>query len=146
MTYRILQANPAVYLYQIYGLQKRHLPGAPVLSSIEGLWWVALTEHGDVAAIANLMPSATTPNWGYLARCAVRPAHRGHGLQRRLIAVRVAYAKRLGMPGVISDTTDNPRSGANLEAMGFERYEPAKPYAYAITHYWRKILRKRSAA
>jgi hypothetical protein len=63
------------------------------------------------------------------------------GLQRRLIRVREAWAKRNGYRWMISDTTDNVPSSNNLMRCGYKLIEPSAPWANDMSLYWTKRLR-----
>lgn len=112
----------------------------PLVDFSEGHWWVAMV--GDTAvAFAGLRPSLRFPgNCGYLWRAAVTPQHRGRGLQRRLIRVRERKAKALGWQWIFTDTTDATPSANNLISCGYRLYDPAEPYGFKNTLYWRKAL------
>lgn len=113
---------------------------APLADFDCGWWWVVL--QGDTAvAFAGLRESYRFPaDCGYLWRAAVTPQHRGHGLQRRLIRVRERKAKALGWRWVFTDTTDATPSANNLISCGYRLYDPAEPYGFKNTLYWRKVL------
>lgn len=72
----------------------------------------------------------------YLSRAGVSLAHRGRGLQRRLIRVRLAYARKLGRGAITYTVRANPRSINNLIACGFRYYEPAFAWATRDMLYW----------
>lgn len=104
----------------------------------EGYWWIA--RRGDEpAAYAGMKPQG----WGmvYLCRAGVMPAHRGHGLQSRLLRARCAYARSLGMTAAITDTTMTNRPSANnLIRAGFTLYRPTWQWATPESLYWWKTL------
>jgi GNAT superfamily N-acetyltransferase len=104
-----------------------------------GYWWLA-TLSGEPVAFAGLIPSTRWANCGYFVRSGVLPEHRGNGLQRRLMRVREIKAKRLGWTHMISDCTDNLHSANNFIRSGYSLYEPSRPWGFARTLYWRKIL------
>lgn len=101
-----------------------------------GDWWIALNGK-EPAGYAGMIPSVRVANAGYLCRAGVLPKFRGHGLQKKLIRLRVAHAKRLGWSVVFSDTIENPASGNSLIACGFRLYYPDKPYGSDGALYWR---------
>jgi GNAT superfamily N-acetyltransferase len=76
----------------------------------------------------------------YLCRAGVLPAHRGQGLQKRLIRARIQVAKEKGMNWLVTDTNDNPASGNSLIACGFKLFEPTVPWAANGAIYWRMKL------
>lgn len=105
----------------------------------EGYWW--LTFHGsEPVAFCGMKPSAQWANTGYLYRVGVLDGHRGKGLQQRLIAVREAHARKLGWTHTITDTTENTPSSNSLIRRGYVLYEPAKPWGFPHTLYWKKTL------
>jgi GNAT superfamily N-acetyltransferase len=120
----------------IYRLQALCLPEDTPAVVEKGEWWLAY-DGEDAIGFACLARSQSKPNHGYLARAGVAPSHRGLGLQKRLIRVRLARAKAHGWDGCVSDTRDNPASANSLIACGFRCYEPATAYGYDNTIYWR---------
>jgi GNAT superfamily N-acetyltransferase len=130
------QENTAALLHW---LQVETLPGDTPLEVSGGYWWIAYLD-GNPAAFCSLNRSSRWSNTGYLSRAGVLRKHRGIGLQKKLIRVRIALAKRLGWTYVFSDTYENPASTNNLIACGFRMYLPNKPYAGEGTIYWRKKL------
>lgn len=104
-----------------------------------GYWWIAYHDREPVG-FAGITPSTIGPGVGYLKRAGVLPAHRGHGLQRRLLKVRERKARELGWASIITDTTDNVPSANNLIRAGYRLFEP-QPWAFRSSLYWRKDLR-----
>jgi GNAT superfamily N-acetyltransferase len=104
-----------------------------------GRWWLAYNDN-DPVGFAGMTPSSLGPNIGYLKRAGVVKSHRGHGLQRRLIRVREARARRLGWERMITDCTGNPRSANNLYTAGYRMFEPRYEWAFASSLYWDKRL------
>lgn len=122
-----------------FGSGKSATASRPDLAA--GHWWLAYHLDDPMpVAFAGITPSTLGPAIGYLKRAGVLPAHAGHGLQRRLIRVRVSRARRNGWHRVVTDTTDNPRSANNLAAEGFRMFTPAAPWAFPTTLYWQKQL------
>lgn len=73
----------------------------------------------------------------YLSRVGVTTEHRGKGLQKRLIRVRLAHAKRHGYSNAITYTVKaGARSINSLIACGFRYYEPPRPWAGSDMLYW----------
>jgi GNAT superfamily N-acetyltransferase len=106
----------------------------------KGWWWVAYLDKAPVG-FAGLTRSTYGPNVGYLKRAGVDPKHRGHGLQQRLIRVRLSKARRLGMAAIVTETTDTVYSANNLYKAGFKMFDPAVPWLeYKTTLYWIKKL------
>lgn len=123
----------------IHELQRETLPLDVPIQTEFGHWWLVFHD-GKPVAFAGLDPYTQTPNVGYLCRAGVLPAHRGHGLQRRLIRVRERKARVLGWRVLVTDTITNPHSANNLIACGFRLWEPPKPWANNGAIYWRKEL------
>ncbi|MBF9235561.1 GNAT family N-acetyltransferase [Microvirga alba] len=120
-------------------LHSECLPYDKLPNFTEGFWWIAY--HGDDAVgFAGMVRSARWIDAGYMNRAGVVPDHRGHGLQKRLIRVRMRYAKRIGWRWLITDTTENPPSANSLIGCGFRAYDPANPWGGRTTTYWRRAL------
>jgi GNAT superfamily N-acetyltransferase len=101
-------------------------------------WWWLVYDNGEPVAFAGMRHAVTETDAVYLSRCGVLTGHRGHGLQRRLLAVRLRLAKSLGFLAVITTTFDNPASSNNLIRAGFRLYTPDVPWGSLGTNYWRK--------
>lgn len=121
-------------------LQRAALPeDKPVPTRSTGWWWLAF--DGDTpVAFAGLAPSSQWQDTGYLCRAGVLESHRGKGLQKRLIQVRAAHARRLGWQWLVTDTRRNPASANSLIACGFRMYEPSNPWSFRDAVYWRLRL------
>jgi RimJ/RimL family protein N-acetyltransferase len=66
----------------------------------------------------------------YFSAAAVEKWARGGGLQRRMIRVRLRWARRRGLRTVVTYTVkDNYPSIANLIKCGFRFYDPEDPWA-----------------
>jgi GNAT superfamily N-acetyltransferase len=104
-----------------------------------GYWWLAYHAATPVG-FAGITPSTIGPGVGYLKRAGVLPAHRGRGLQRRLLKVRERKARQLGWTSVITDTTDNVPSANNLIKAGYLLFSP-EPWSFGHSLYWTKELR-----
>lgn len=116
-----------------FGKQAKHV------STAIGSWW--LVHRGDEAiGFAGLYPSSQYYDAGYMVRAGVLPAHRGHGLQRRLLRVREAKAKRKGWTCVVTDCTDTVYSANNLIAAGYKIFDPACRWAFEKSIYlWKEF-------
>lgn len=121
-------------------LQVICLPTDDPLETTEGQWWLAF-EGKEPVAFCGLTRSAQWLNVGYLCRAGVLHSQRGKHLQRRLIRVRLAQAKRLGYQWCITDTCNNPASANSLIACGFKMYLPRAPWGLRKSIYWRKALK-----
>lgn len=103
-------------------------------------WWVVETDAGELAAYAAARPSNSTPGGAYLCRAGVLPAFRGQRLQRRLVRVREAWARRHGYTSCVTDTYWNPASANTLIACGYKMWTPKEPWSYADACYWIRSL------
>jgi GNAT superfamily N-acetyltransferase len=121
-------------------LQKQCLPYDEPTSTTSGYWWLVHSEDGIPVAFAGLVPSQRWSDCGYLCRAGVLPAHRGQGIQKKLIRVRVRQARALGWNWLITDTHENPASSNSLIARGFKMFDPTKPWGADNALYWRLKL------
>lgn len=143
--YKIVRVNldDADTCAKIKALHKRCFPSDEVLEPDSGYWWVVKNKT-DIVGFCAMRRSTRWADTGYLWRAAVHPAHRGRGLQRRMILVRERMARRLGWNYLISDTNQNPQSANNLIKAGYRMYDPSWPYAFETTCYWKKALGRRT--
>jgi len=90
-------------------------------------WWIGWVDKEPAAyAGLRLLPGGLA----FLSRAGVLPPARGKGLQRRLIRVRLAAARRAGLETAFTYTVaDNVPSMNNLIAEGFRTYEPEWAWA-----------------
>jgi GNAT superfamily N-acetyltransferase len=128
--------NPSIVTLICY-LQKKTLPSDTVFKPDRGHWWIAYAEDGKPVAFAGLVRSIKWSDAGYLCRAGVLDGFNGHGLQKRLILVRIKQARKLGWSYVITDTTDNPASANSLINAGFKIYSPRSPWSLKNAIYWR---------
>lgn len=106
---------------------------------LHGDWWIAYAGKTPVA-YAGLHKSTKEFNAGYLCRAGVLAEARGHGLQRRLIKVRVRAATLNGYASVVSYThPHNAHSINNLIACGFRAFAPKDAFGGQWC-YWRKPI------
>lgn len=97
--------------------------------------WIARDADGAPVGFA----SAFCDSAGnvFLSSAGVLPRARGAGLQRRLIRVRVNWARSIGAPKVYTYTVlKNYPSMISLIKAGFELYTPYYAYAGADAHYF----------
>lgn len=118
-------------------LQKKILPADTPYKTDRGHWWIAYAECGKPVAFAGIVRSTIWTDTGYLCRAGVLDGFTGHGLQKRLISVRLRKAKALGWNWCITDTTDNPASSNSLINAGFKIYTPSSPWSFKNAIYWR---------
>jgi len=119
-------------------LQKACLPADVVYKITDKeYWYVAYTQDGEAAGFAGIVPSTRWSDTMYLCRAGVVLAHRGRGLQKKLIKARIRKAKALGMNWVITDTNQNPASANSLISTGFKVFDPSKPWGLKTALYWK---------
>lgn len=104
-----------------------------------GSWWIAYDGTKPIG-FCGVNASSSWRKTGYMCRAGVKWDYRGLGLHRRLIQVRVRYAKKQAWTHLVTDTTDNCSSANNLIANGFRMYKPSKPWGLPGACYWIKKL------
>lgn len=106
-----------------------------------GYWFLVFHKTTEVVGFAGLVPMTPFPNVGYLKRCYVLPEHRGHGLQRQLLAAREGKALELGWTTLVTETHhNNEYSGRNFEKAGYRPCKPEQPWVNYSANYWVKDL------
>ncbi len=120
-------------------LQESFRPTMPIADTTDGWWWIVYHKRIPVAYLG-MIPSTHYPNAGYFKRVGVLPEHRGNALQGRLMRVMERCARRLGLTLLVSDTTETVHSANNFVRAGWSMFEPAYPWAFPKTLYWRKAL------
>lgn len=123
---------------RLRALHKRTLPSDRPPTWSDGWWWIAFDDAGEPVGFCGLQPSVRWLDCIYLCRAGVVPSARGKGLQRRLISVRLRFARAMGMRWAVTDTFENPASSNNLIRCGFMLYEPSRPWGYKGALYWRR--------
>lgn len=112
---------------------------APQADYEVGYWWLCYFEK-EPMGFAGITPSVLGTTTGYLKRVGVVPEHTGHGLQKRLIRVREAKARKVGWTRIVTDCTDNPASANSLYKAGYKMFTPHCPWAFDNSLYWTKNL------
>ena len=109
---------------------------------LEGaMWWILWDENEEPAGFCGVWPPAFAGRPCYLIRAGVLPAHRGQGLQKRMIAIRLKYAKQQGWKSAVTYTlVDNAPSSNSLITAGFRVYDPAYKWNGRGIIYWRYEL------
>ena len=112
------------------------------INPADSLWWIVW--HGkQPVAYAGLRLCQAEHNLGlaFLCRVGVVPAHRGRGLQKRLIRIREAAARRLAVTELITYCVPwNCPSLNSLISCGYKFYRPTTKYGGAGAVYLRKVL------
>jgi predicted acetyltransferase len=135
---RVDTRQPAVQT-KLSLLHKKCLPYDKSYDTNHGYWWIATKDGLDIG-FAGLIYSPWWSDCGYLIRCGVLPNHRGQGLQKKFIRVRIRQAKALKMNWLVTSTYDNPASANSLISCGFKLFNPSKPWMAKNTLYWRLKL------
>lgn len=120
-------------------LQKKCLPNDKPYDTTSGYWWIAIKNGVDIG-FAGLVHSSRWTDCCNLVRAGVVPDHRGQGLQKKFIRVRIRQAKALKMNWIVTSTYDNPASANSLIACGFKMFDPSVPWMTRHTSYWRLKL------
>jgi predicted acetyltransferase len=120
-------------------LQKICLPYDKPYDTTAGYWWIAVKDGVDIG-FAGLVHSSRWSDCCNLIRAGVVPDHRGQGLQKKFIRVRIRQAKALKMNWIVTSTYDNPASANSLISCGFKMFNPSKPWMTRHTSYWRLKL------
>lgn len=112
-------------------------PGEPLDHNVLDEHWIAW--DGDTPiGFATIRPLVYDNDTAYLSRAGVTERGTGKGLHRRLIKIRLQWAKRNGYTRVITYTSrDNCKSYYNLQKCGFYLYEPGYRYVGKDFLYWR---------
>ena len=138
---RLVDASKPRWFAVLTKLQKRCLPYDEMYAPLIGWWHIVFTEDMQPVAFSGLVPSIRWSDTVYLCRAGVLKEHRGQGIQKRLIQIRLKKAKALGMNWAVTDTYNNPASTNSLVSCGFRLFEPTTPWGDANTLHWRyKIL------
>ncbi len=136
---RLVRVDGAKWASRLDELHRICLPGDDLYDTLKGHWWVAF-EGPQAVAFAGYSPVSREPGYAYLCRSGVIPSHRGRGIQKRLIKVRVRHARAAGYRCLISATYFNPPSANSLIACGFRMYDPHTPWLDTGACYWRLPL------
>jgi GNAT superfamily N-acetyltransferase len=139
--YRIRRARTQGDIAGMKALERVQFPqdDPPSWDAPGAEWWVVKDANGNVVAFGGGW-LRVSENMYYLARSAVADAHQGHGLQKRLIRVRVRAARAMGARGAFTYTVFNPASANSLIACGFKMYRPAWRYGGKTAQYWRRMF------
>lgn len=139
MSYRIRREPAPV---AVLALDEICFPHDDRVNVIDSLWWI-VWQGEEAVAYAGLRPCQVEHNagLGFLCRVGVVPEHRGRGLQKRLIRVREAAAKAIGLEELVSYCVPwNCASLNSLVACGYKFYRPATKWGGAGAVYLHKKL------
>lgn len=139
MSYKIRQEPMPL---AVIPLDEICFPADDRINPADSLWWIAW--HGkQPVAYAGLRLCRLEQNLGaaFLCRAGVIPAHRGRGLQKRLIRVRENAARKLAITELVTYcVTYNAPSINSLIRCGYRTYNPATKYGGPNAVYFRKPL------
>jgi GNAT superfamily N-acetyltransferase len=139
ITIRRVDGKSKEAAHDLYSMQEACLPDDAPADVSRGHWWIA-EDDDEPVGFAGLYRSVNWDNGVYLVRSGVMPSHRGNGLQKRLIRVRLAFAKRSGFKLAVSETTFNPPSANSLIACGFKTFTPPNLWGPKGAIYFRKNI------
>lgn len=141
--YLICEVNGSVFAGMIHSWNALNSVFPPLTDHhLEtGYWWFVHGVDAEPVAFAGMVMFEPFPGVGYLKRAYVNPAHRGHGLQRILLAVREAKARDLGWTQLVSEcAAGNVHSARNFAAAGFLSVEPEQRWGAPGSAYWSLLL------
>lgn len=124
---------------ELYDLQEQCFPNFHVYPLNTACWWLAFEDDTPVGFAGMCRGSSTGA--AYLCYAGVAPSHRGRGIQKQLIRVRLAEARRQGYAAAVTDTYHNPASANSLIACGFRMFQPAHLWAGEDSCHWRRLLK-----
>lgn len=138
---RIREVNTLIgkYVDQLTDLHTKCFPSDEMPDFTKGYWWVVYDGYTQVGFCGLVI----VPSWddtGYLSRGGVVSTHRGRGLQRKMINVRIKKARKIGWDRLISATRENIPSSNNLMKCGFTLYQPKQEWLDGHSLYWIKKL------
>lgn len=109
----------------IRGLDRLCFPSDDPYEPRGSWWWIARDGENPVG-YAGLKPLKDEPGVAFMSRVGVLPTHRGKGLGRRLVEVRVQFARsQPDIDTLITYTSpQNIASANNLISAGFRLYTP----------------------
>lgn len=107
------------------------------------VWWLVEDDDGAVVGFGGVSigPPYAFVSQAYLRRAGLLSRVAGRGLHRRLIRVRLAYARAQGATHAVTYTvSDGLKSANNLIACGFRLYTPWQAWAGKGPLYFRLVL------
>ena len=114
-------------------LEQRHLE--------RGYWWLVRTWNRSIIGFAGMVPMTPFDGVGYLKRAYIAPAHRGNGLQFKLLHLREAKAIEIGWHTLVSEChADNSHAASNFIKAGFTVTDPEQVWGAPGSIYFVKRL------
>lgn len=142
----LVRIVPTLEVELVRAIDRAVLPGNYFEDPDMGnLYWLAELRDKTPVGYCSVRPTQYDPtHTAFLSRSGVLPPYRGQGLQRRMIRVRVAWARRMSFQHVITYCgTYNVPSATNLIKEGFRPWWPPDsigPWAGEDVIYFRKTL------
>jgi GNAT superfamily N-acetyltransferase len=101
--------------------------------------WVSMID-GELAGYLSAHPINNRGRW-FFSRVGVMPAHRGRGLQRRLMAVMEKHGRASGWKEIVTYTAGgNGWSTRNILASGYRTYEPRSSWVgWEVVHMRKRL-------
>lgn len=130
---------PVTDLDLVAKIDRQIFPEDPPVELKDTKWWVAFRGRRPVGfcGIALREEGKT----GYMTRAGVVAGARRQGIHKRLIRVRLRWARQMKLSHVVTYTVSgNCGSSNNLIRAGFELYNPKEPWAGRSDLYWIKSL------
>ena len=139
MKYRIQREEAPL---AVLALDEECFPHDDRVSVENSIWWLVYRGKTVVGyAGLRLCKAEHNRGVGFLCRVGVVRKHRGHGLQKRLIRVRDAAARAIGLNQLVTYCVSwNCASINSLIACGYKFYRPATKYGGSGAVYLRKVL------
>ena len=134
---RTVRVDPAKKTAVLTALHTLTFPSDEIPTWKHDATWLVM-DNGE--PVAFLYAEDVGDNTLYFSRVGVLPSHRGKGVQAKLMAKLEAHAKAEGYEVIISTTLNNLPSANSFIKRGWRLYDPAAPWAWEGTLYWRHQL------
>jgi len=132
---------PASVQKEVVRLDKIIFAGSPKVDLKDSWWWIARDDDGKAIAYAAMRAAVMDchKDMAYMVRSGVLKAHRGNGIQKKLIKSRINMATRMGFKAIVTYAMDwNLASANSLITCGFKLYAPPVKYVGSDVYYFRK--------
>lgn len=143
VTNYILKEVDGVAAGEVLEYLNKQNPEFPELKRIHldrGYWWLVRTWNKAIVGFAGMVQMIPFENVGYMKRAYISPAHRGNGLQLKLIKLREAKAREIGWTTLVSECgVKNLASQTNFLKSGFIECEPEQPWAADSVYFVKRL-------
>jgi GNAT superfamily N-acetyltransferase len=132
---RLVRTKDTDELNYLVDLMLPDTPDDNLREVVQGTWWLAKVGSDVVGCcgVRALRRYSHEPGWehtAFMTRAVVLPQAQGKGYQRRMIRVRVSWAKRNGYNRIVTYVAvGNVPSHRNLVREGFLPYNPQAHWA-----------------